>query len=39
MTGSLQEKSGKYYAVLNTKDLSGKRKQKWIDTGVLVEGE
>ena len=31
MTGSLQLKNGKYYAVLNLK-IDGKRKQKWIDT-------
>lgn len=30
MTGSLQVKSGKYYAVLNFKDENGKRVQKWI---------
>jgi integrase len=33
MTGSLQIKNGKYYAVLNLK-IDGKRKQKWIDTGL-----
>ena len=31
LTGSLQLKNGKYYAVLNLK-IDGKRKQKWIDT-------
>ncbi|BAK97438.1 putative site-specific recombinase [Oscillibacter valericigenes Sjm18-20] len=30
MTGSLQIKSGTFYAVLNYKDKNGKRKQKWI---------
>jgi len=40
MTGSIQTKKGRknYYAVLNTQDDSGKRKQKWIDTGVPVKG-
>lgn len=33
MTGSLQIKNGKYYAVLNLQ-IDGKRKQKWIDTGL-----
>ncbi len=37
MTGSLQKKNGKYYAVINTYE-SGKRKQKWIDTGLAVKG-
>jgi uncharacterized protein YwqG len=30
LTGSLQIRNGKYHAVLNYKDESGKRKQKWI---------
>lgn len=38
MTGSLQEKCGKYYAVLNTYDPNGKRKLKWIATGLEVKG-
>lgn len=37
MTGSLQIKNGKYYAVLNFKDKEGKRKQKWISTGLEVK--
>ncbi len=37
MTGSLQVKGGKYYAVLNYK-LNGKRKQKWIDCQLVVKG-
>lgn len=37
MTGSLQKKNGKYYAVLNFKDKEGKRKQKWISTGLEVK--
>lgn len=36
MTGSLQIKNNKYYAVLNLK-IDGKRKQKWIDTGLDVK--
>lgn len=38
MTGSLQEKNGKYYIVLNTRDSNGKRKPKWISTGLDVKG-
>lgn len=37
MTGSLQEKNGKYYIVLNSK-MNGKRKQKWIATGLDIKG-
>lgn len=37
MTGSLQIKNGKYYAVLNFKDKEGKRKQKCISTGLEVK--
>ncbi len=37
MTGSLQIKNGKYYAVINT-HVNGKRKQKWIDSGLSVKG-
>lgn len=37
MTGSLQEKNGKFYMVINTKE-NGKRKLKWIATGLLVKG-
>lgn len=38
MTGSLQEKGGKYYAVLNLKDENNNRKQKWIKTDLPVKG-
>lgn len=39
MTGSLQIKNDKYYAVINIPDYSGKRaKQKWISTGYTVKG-
>lgn len=33
MTGSLQVKNDKYYAVLNLYDKDGKRKPKWVYTG------
>ncbi|MEG0896674.1 MAG: site-specific integrase [Ruthenibacterium sp.] len=38
MTGSLQIKSGTYYAVLNFKDKAGNRKQKWISTELETRG-
>ncbi len=38
MTGNLQIKNGKYYAVLNTYDATGKRKLKWIATGLDAKG-
>ncbi len=38
MTGSLQRKKGKFYAVLNLKDKYGHRKQKWVPLGLTVEG-
>lgn len=34
ITGSLQTKKGIYYAVLNVYDEYGKRKPKWIPTGI-----
>ena len=37
MTGSLQIKSGKFYMVLNSTE-NGKRKQRWISTGLPVKG-
>lgn len=37
MTGSLQIKNNKYYAVLNFKDKEGKRKQKWISLDMEVK--
>lgn len=36
-TASLQEKNGKYHIVVNTKE-DGKRKQKWIATGLDIKG-
>ncbi|MBQ3524546.1 MAG: site-specific integrase [Clostridia bacterium] len=38
MTGSIQTKNGKYYAVINLIDNNGKRKQKWISTGLVIKG-
>ena len=38
MTGSIQTKNGKYYAVINLIDNNGKRKQKWISTGLEIKG-
>lgn len=38
MTGSLQIKNGKYYAVLNFKGSDNKRKQKWINTNLTIGG-
>ena len=38
MTGSLQIKKDKFYMVLNTVDTNGKRKAKWISTGLGVKG-
>lgn len=38
MTGSLQIKNDKFYAVLNFRDQNGKRAQKWISLGLPVKG-
>ena len=38
MTGSLQIKNDKYYAVLNLK-VDGKRKPKWIPLGIPIRGK
>ncbi|PKM73097.1 MAG: site-specific integrase [Firmicutes bacterium HGW-Firmicutes-16] len=38
MTGSLQIKNDKYYIVINTYDKNGKRKPKWISSGLTVKG-
>lgn len=37
MTGSLQIKNDKFYMIINLKE-NGKRKQKWISTGLEVKG-
>ena len=34
MSGSLQEKHGKYYVVFSYKDCNGKRKTEWVNTGI-----
>lgn len=38
VAGHLREKSGYYYTVLNYTDSLGKRKTKWISTGLTVKG-
>ena len=38
VTGNLQEKCGKYYVVINLRDRTGNRKQKWIKTDLPVRG-
>ncbi len=38
VTGNLQIKDGKYYAVVNLRDETSKRKQKWVSTGLSVRG-
>ena len=38
MTGSLQIKNDKYYAVINYKDDYNNRKQKWVPTELTVAG-
>ena len=41
MTATLQTKEGRknYFAVIDYKDENGKRKMKWINTGVDVKGD
>ena len=36
ITASLQIKNNIYQVVLNYKDINGKRKQKWVSTGIKV---
>ncbi len=38
VAGHLQEKKGNYYIVLNYKDDKGKRRTKWIATGLPTKG-
>ena len=38
ITASLQIKNNIYQVVLNYKDINGKRKQKWVTTGLLEKG-
>ena len=37
-SGHLSEKNGYFYAVLSYTDALGKRKTKWIATGLPVKG-
>lgn len=39
VAGHLQTKKGHYYMVLNLKDSQGKRKPKWLPTGIPVGGK
>ena len=38
VSGHLAEKKGYFYAVLNYNDIHGKRRSKWIATGLMVKG-
>ena len=38
ITASLQIKNNIYQVVLNYKDINGKRKQKWVSTGLSQKG-
>ena len=38
VTASLQVKNNIYQVVLNYKDINGKRKQKWVSTGLSEKG-
>ena len=38
VAGHLREKNGYFYAVLNYNDSLGKRKTKWVSTGLTVKG-
>lgn len=38
ITASLQIKNNIYQVVLNYKDINGKRKQKWVSTGLTAKG-
>ncbi len=38
ITASLQTKNNIYQVVLNYKDINGKRKQKWVSTGLSEKG-
>ena len=38
ITGSVQKKNGTWYAVLNLRAANGKRKPKWISTGLSARG-
>lgn len=38
VAGHLHEKNGYYYIILNLTDSEGKRKPKWISTGLTIKG-
>lgn len=38
ITGSIQQKNGKYHMVFNITDECGKKKQKWKSTGLPLRG-
>ena len=38
VAGHLSEKNGNYYAVLSYTDAFGKRRTKWVNTGLPVRG-
>ena len=38
ITGSIQEKNGRYHMVINMPTESGKTKPKWISTGLKIRG-
>ncbi len=38
VTGNLQVKYGRYYAVINLYDENGKRRPRWVNTGLPVKG-
>lgn len=38
VAGHLSEKSGRWYFVIELRDINGIRKPKWISTGLPVKG-
>ena len=38
VAGLLHEKNGYYFIILNLTDSAGKRKPKWISTGLTIKG-
>ena len=38
VAGHLHEKNGYYYIILNLTDSAGRRKPKWISTGLTIKG-
>ena len=39
VTGTLQEKNGRFYMVLRIPDSTGKLHQKWVSTGLPGAGQ